>query len=82
MCLNAQGVRGGTQASTDGGRRAPFALGDNVERATRVLHIEGLAAASASPFPEGACRCLIGYLHHRRAHGLLVPADHARRGAR
>ena len=31
--------------------------------------------ASASTFPAGACRCLIGCLHHRRAHGLLVPAS-------
>ena len=44
-----QGVRGGTQASTDGAQRAPFALGDDVERATRVLRID-LATAAASTF--------------------------------
>jgi hypothetical protein len=49
MCLMHR-VCGRAQASTDGGRRAPFALGDDVERATRVLRIEGLAAASACAF--------------------------------
>jgi len=29
--------------STDGGRRAPFALGDDEERVTRGLRIEGFS---------------------------------------
>ena len=36
------------RASIDGGRRAPFALGDDDERVTRGLRIEGFAAAAAS----------------------------------
>ena len=68
------------RAPTAGLQHAPSGSVDAVERVTRGLRIEGLAAASASTFfLEGACRCLIGCLHHRRAHGLLVPADHARR---
>ena len=74
-------VCGRAEASTDGGRRAPFALGDDDERVTRGLHIESLAAAAACALTRGSCR-LIGCLHHRRAHGLLVTADHARRAAR
>ena len=81
MCLMHR-VCGRAQASTDGGRRAPFALGDDDERVTRGLRIEGLAEAAACALTRGSLS-LIGCLHHRRAHGLLVPAsDHARRGAR
>ena len=46
---DAQGVRA-CSTSTDGDRRAPFELGKDVERATRVLRTEGLAAASACAF--------------------------------
>ena len=49
MCLMHR-VCGRAQASTDSGRRAPFALGDDDERVTRGLRIEGLAAAAASTF--------------------------------
>ena len=72
------------RAPTAGLQHAPSGSVVAVEWVTRGLRIEGLAAASASTFffLEGACRCLIGCLHHRRAHGPLVPADHARRGAR
>ena len=38
------GMWAGT-ASTDGGRRAPFELGEDVEREARPLCIEGSAAA-------------------------------------
>ena len=44
------GCAGRAQASTDGGRRAPFALGDDDERVTRGLRIESLAAAAACAF--------------------------------
>ena len=72
------------RASTAGLQHAPPSGSvDAVERVTCGLRIEGLAVAAACAFfPDGACRCLIGCLHHRRAHGLLVPADHTRRGAR
>ena len=50
MCLMHRVCGAGPEASTDGGRRAPIALGDDVERATRVLRIEGLATAAASTF--------------------------------
>ena len=43
-------VCGRAEASTDGGRRAPFALGDDDERVTRGLRIESLAAAAACAF--------------------------------
>ena len=43
-------VCGFAQATTDGGRRAPFALGDDDERVTRGLRIESLAAAAACAF--------------------------------
>ena len=51
-------VCGRAQASTDGGRRAPFALGDDDERVTRGLRIEGLAAAAASTFSRGSLSLL------------------------
>ena len=44
MCLMHR-VCGRAQASTDGGRRAPFELGEDVEREARPLCIEGSAAA-------------------------------------
>ena len=47
MCLMHR-VCGRAQASTDSGRRAPFALGDDDERVTRGLRIEGLAAAAGT----------------------------------
>ena len=49
MCLMHR-VCGRAQASTDSGRRAPFALGDDDERVTRGLRIEGVTAAAASTF--------------------------------
>ena len=57
MCLMHR-VCGRAQASTDSGRRAPFALGDDDERVTRGLRIEGLAAASASTFSRGSLSLL------------------------
>ena len=57
MCLMHR-VCGRAQASTDGGRRAPFALGDDDERVTRGLRIEGLAAAAASTFSRGSLSLL------------------------
>eukprot|EP00966_Prymnesium_polylepis_P188202 4361767-Prymnesium_polylepis.1 len=47
-------VCGRGEASSDGGRRAPFALGDDVERVTRGLRIEGLVAASACALTRGS----------------------------
>ena len=47
-------VCGRAQTSTDGGRRAPFALGDDDERVTRGLRIEGLAAALACALTRGS----------------------------
>eukprot|EP00966_Prymnesium_polylepis_P222430 5146046-Prymnesium_polylepis.1 len=49
-----QRVCGRAQASTDGGRRAPFELGEDVEREARGLRIEGLAAAAASTLTRGS----------------------------
>jgi len=40
-----QRVCGRAQASTDGGQRAPFELGEDVEREARPLCIEGSTAA-------------------------------------
>ena len=51
-------VCGRAQASTDGGRRAPFALGDDDERVTRGLRIEGLAAAAACALTRGSLSLL------------------------
>ena len=73
MCLMHR-VCGRVQASTAGLQHAPSGSVDAVERVTRGLRIEGLAAASASTLTRGACR-LISCIHHRRAHGLLVPAS-------
>ena len=49
MCLMHR-VCGRAQAPTAGLQHAPFALGDDDERVTRGLRIEGLAAAAASTF--------------------------------
>ena len=43
-------VCGRAQAPTAGLQHAPLALGDDDERVTRGLRIEGLAAAAASTF--------------------------------
>ena len=43
-------VCGRAQAPTAGLQHTPFALGDDDERVTRGLRIEGLAAAAASNF--------------------------------
>eukprot|EP00966_Prymnesium_polylepis_P124451 2878064-Prymnesium_polylepis.1 len=51
---DAQGVWDVAQTSTDGGRRAPFALGDDDERVTRGLRIESLAAAAACALTRGS----------------------------
>ena len=51
-------VCGRAQASTDSGRRAPFALGDDDERVTRGLRIESLAAAAACALTRGSLSLL------------------------
>ena len=51
-------VCGRAQAPTAGLQHAPFALGDDDERVTRGLRIEGLAAAAASTFSRGSLSLL------------------------
>ena len=76
-------VCGRAQTSTAGLQHAPSGSVDAVERVTRGLRIESLAAAAVCALTRGSLSAeLIGCLHHSRAHGRLLPADHARRGAR
>ena len=51
-------VCGRAQAPTAGLQHAPLALGDDDERVTRGLRIEGLAAAAASTFSRGSLSLL------------------------
>ena len=51
-------VCGRAQAPTAGLQHAPLALGDDDERVTRGLCIEGLAAAAASTFSRGSLSLL------------------------
>ena len=51
-------VCGRAQAPTAGLQHAPLALGDDDERVTRGLRIEGLAAAAASTFSCGSLSLL------------------------
>ena len=75
-------VCGRAQAPTAGLQHAPLALGDDDERVTRGLRIEGLAAAAASTFSRGSLSLLDRLPpppSSARTARRLVPADYARR---
>ena len=80
LCLNAQGVRACPGSDRRFAARTVWVRRRRRADDARAAH-RGLGSGfSLNLFLEGACRCLIGCLHHRRAHGPLVPAsDHARR---